>query len=263
MRKFDSGATRNDDAGKLDYDGFLSEYALEAVDTYTLVERDRAWAAGLFEGEGCIHAKKGGKRQDGSRPPHRPCLEIKLTDEDVLRRFHGIVGTGYINGPYWATKSTKPYWTWAAYNKAAYPALEVILPYLGSRRRQRAWEVFGARDVARTAGIPGDVLERFGEYMQQHRLQADGELRPSDNWKAGIPKEAYMKSLWRHFMSAWKLHKGLKDPETIEDTLCAIIFNAQGYLHELLKEADKNLEVLFCLVLFDTHVSALAGHEAC
>ena len=26
------------------------------------------------------------------------------------------------------------------------------------------------------------VIERFGEYMTKHRIQADGGLRDSDNW---------------------------------------------------------------------------------
>lgn len=79
------------------------------------------------------------------------------------------------------------------------------------------------------------VIERFGDYMTKHRHQADGQVRDSDNWQKGIPKEAYAKSMWRHFLSFWKVHRGYKD-EDIEESLCAIIFNAQGYLHEHLKK---------------------------
>jgi hypothetical protein len=90
------------------------------------------------------------------------------------------------------------------------------------------------------------VIERFGEYMNQHRHTADGGLRASDNWMLGIPREAYMKSLWRHFLSVWKRHRGWpvtpegpREPQNIEDDLCAIIFNAQGMLHEIIKERVK------------------------
>lgn len=79
------------------------------------------------------------------------------------------------------------------------------------------------------------VMERFSKYMHKHRVQADGKLRDSDNWQKGIPKEAYMKSGFRHFFSWWKVHRGLKD-EDIEESICALIFNAQGYLFELLKK---------------------------
>ena len=87
------------------------------------------------------------------------------------------------------------------------------------------------------------VIEAFGNYMNKHRIQADGKLRDSDNWQKGIPKDAYMKSLWRHFLDAWFIHRGYKrtDKQTEEElkmveVLCAILFNVQGYLFEILKE---------------------------
>lgn len=82
------------------------------------------------------------------------------------------------------------------------------------------------------------VIERFGQYMHLHRHQADGKLRDSDNWQRGIPKNAYIKSAWRHFLAWWKLHRGHTHSEGLEDTLCAMIFNASGYLHELLKQKE-------------------------
>lgn len=80
------------------------------------------------------------------------------------------------------------------------------------------------------------VIERFAKYMHKHRLQSDGKLRDSDNWQKGIPQDAYMKSGWRHFFSWWKGHRKLKADEDIEESICALIFNAQGYLHEHLKK---------------------------
>src|SRR4051812_32335840 len=50
------------------------------------------------------------------------------------------------------------------------------------------------------------VLQAFGEYMTKHSIQADGERRTSDNWQKGIPKDAYMKSGFRHFMDWWLEH---------------------------------------------------------
>lgn len=91
------------------------------------------------------------------------------------------------------------------------------------------------------------VLERYAEYMHEHRLQADGSLRASDNWQKGIPLSAYMKSEVRHTIEAWKVHREAvvpfgdeiiptaDGPITLEDCLCAKIFNTCGYLHELLR----------------------------
>ena len=80
------------------------------------------------------------------------------------------------------------------------------------------------------------VLERFAEYMHKNRRQADGSLRDGDNWQKGIPKDAYMKSMFRHFFDVWKEHRGHQTPAGIEEDLCALMFNAMGMLHEIRKE---------------------------
>lgn len=84
------------------------------------------------------------------------------------------------------------------------------------------------------------VLQRYVEYLGKHRVQSDGNLRDWNNWKNGIDKQAYMDGLGRHFVALWLLHDGFPasdnhGPVTLEDCLCAIIFNASGYLHEELK----------------------------
>ncbi len=80
------------------------------------------------------------------------------------------------------------------------------------------------------------VFERFGQYMHEHRKQADGKLRDSDNWQKGIPINVYMKSMWRHFVEVWKLRRQgwLRSPP-LENALCALLFNVMGMLHEILK----------------------------
>jgi hypothetical protein len=87
------------------------------------------------------------------------------------------------------------------------------------------------------------TIERFGQYMLKHQIQSDGTKRDSDNWQKGIPLAQYMKSLLRHAIDLWKAHRGYpvmpkrsNDPQDIEELLCAIIFNASGYLHETVKK---------------------------
>ena len=83
------------------------------------------------------------------------------------------------------------------------------------------------------------VLRRYAEYMHTCRLRnvPEGEeLRSSSNWQKGIPKDAYMKSLLRHTFELWGQHRATV---VDEDTLCAIMFNAMGYLFEL-KRKEKS-----------------------
>jgi len=85
------------------------------------------------------------------------------------------------------------------------------------------------------------VLTRYAEYLNKNRKQPDGQLRDSDNWQKGIPKDVYMKSMFRHFMDVWIIHRDpvecpLEEDE-LQDALCAVVFNAMGYLFEELKES--------------------------
>ncbi len=77
------------------------------------------------------------------------------------------------------------------------------------------------------------VLMRFAQYMHSHRKQADGTMRASDNWQKGIPVDQYMKSMSRHFMEVWGGHR---EGGADEEDLCALLFNAMGMLHEIIKE---------------------------
>ena len=84
------------------------------------------------------------------------------------------------------------------------------------------------------------VLERYAQFMHKNRVQADGTVRDSDNWQKGIPKTAYMKSGFRHFMEWWSCHRMIAltpvGREKLEEALCALMFNVMGFLHEHLKE---------------------------
>jgi len=82
------------------------------------------------------------------------------------------------------------------------------------------------------------VLEMYGNYMTKHRKQSDGNLRDSDNWQKGIPKDAYIKSAWRHFLDVWMEHRGYKSKDGMEEALMALLFNIMGYAFELLKEKN-------------------------
>ena len=85
------------------------------------------------------------------------------------------------------------------------------------------------------------VLESYAKYMHKHRHQEDGSLRDSDNWQKLFGEEhksVCMKSAFRHFHAWWKAHRGFKTEEEIEDSINALIFNAQAYLLKVLKEKD-------------------------
>ena len=94
------------------------------------------------------------------------------------------------------------------------------------------------------------VIEVYGKYMHQHRIQADGKLRDSDNWQKGFGEhhcDVCMKSLWRHFLDMWFIHRGHKRFDkkdghevTLIEATCAILFNVMAYMHIYMEKQAKN-----------------------
>jgi hypothetical protein len=93
-----------------------------------------AWAAGLFEGEGSFHTHR-----------HRSANEhvyaratLAMTDEDVVRRFHRIVGVGKVLCRAECRPGRKPIWRWAAQSRQAYAHVVALFePFLGERRKEQ------------------------------------------------------------------------------------------------------------------------------
>ncbi len=116
---------------------------------------------------------------------------------------------------------------------------------IGTATSKRTFDTGATRDTETgkydyEAFLSPMVLERFAEYLHKHRKMADGSLRDGDNWQKGIPQEVYMKSAWRHFMSWWMYHRAPSNVSYVdnflEEAICAVLFNASGYLHEHLKQ---------------------------
>lgn len=111
----------------------------------------------------------------------------------------------------------------------------------------RTAETGGSRDTSKdkleyARFLSPEVLEMYATYMHKHRLMKDGTLREPDNWKCGMPRQWYMDGMYRHMHDLWMIHETGKAvrPETgeevtITEALCAIIFNAMGYLYEVIR----------------------------
>ena len=105
-----------------------------------------AWAAGLFEGEGCITFD--------SRSPNHRRIRIKMTDRDVMQKFVDIVGYGKLGGPYMEGKpgtpraKHKPYWSWGTGKRSeVLRILKMFVPYFGKRRSKKAIEAINKIEI--------------------------------------------------------------------------------------------------------------------
>lgn len=99
-----------------------------------------AWAAALFEGEGCIRATNA-TALPGRKYQH---LSLAMTDLDVVDRFHEIVGPGRRSVIH--QERRKPMYRWEC---GKFEDVQAIIaafwPFLGLRRRAKAMEVLGQR----------------------------------------------------------------------------------------------------------------------
>jgi hypothetical protein len=96
---------------------------------------DIVWAAGLFEGEGCISFDH--------RFKNTRTIQIKMTDLDVMERYVDVVGYGKLRGPYKEKKTpgSKPFWQHSVCKGSeVLRILKMFLPHLGKRRSEKAIE---------------------------------------------------------------------------------------------------------------------------
>ena len=101
-------------------------------------KRSIDWAAGLFEGEGCVTTNR-------THGYAYPMLTMDMTDEDSLRDFAATVGVGNVIGPYdrgGNKPAWKPVWRWSICGTRAVGAAWALFPLLGERRQLRMLEVF-------------------------------------------------------------------------------------------------------------------------
>jgi hypothetical protein len=106
-------------------------------------EAQIAWAAGLFEGEGCIsYANK----------THCARMSLAMTDKDVVDRFHELVGVGqrhekHHTRPGHEHFQTQYVWYCSSIGDVRH-VVALFLPYFGDRRRKRAMDVLDAYNTA-------------------------------------------------------------------------------------------------------------------
>lgn len=103
---------------------------------------DLAWAAGLFEGEGSFLLT----RQSTARRRGYLNLKVTMTDEDIVRKLHRILGVGRVTGPFVNAGDPghwKPHWRWDARGRAALVIVSdpLFTNHLGARRRGRLYEI--------------------------------------------------------------------------------------------------------------------------
>lgn len=99
-----------------------------------LTETDKAWLAGLIDGEGSINISVAyNKHHKFSKNHYALNLEISLTHLPTLEKVKTLCGVGSLT-EHKDKRKHRPYWLWMARSNQALMILELIHPYLVTKK---------------------------------------------------------------------------------------------------------------------------------
>lgn len=134
-----------------------------------------AWFAGLFEGEGTFETSKASTVR----------MTIGMTDEDVIERVQALfpgrpIGVRPDMKPVQSNyNKPRPVYVWrVSEGREVRRIIELILPWLGKRRRKRALEVLAHLDSRHVPGTPLKPECKSGHMMSGDNLVRRGGQSP-------------------------------------------------------------------------------------
>ncbi len=135
-----------------------------------------AWAAGIFEGEGCFSTT--GKPGIHGRRHLRATLMMK--DEDIVRRFAAVVGVGKVYD-----RKCRSLTVWHCGKRAEFRHLaEMFRPWLGERRIARLDELIHLSELP--VGTVADAWKRRKERGLKLTERDVREIRASTDSGAAL-----------------------------------------------------------------------------
>lgn len=118
----------------------------------TVLNPSLIWAAGLFDGEGCVGIYR--RSLKAMTPVFREKLHLSMTHEATVRKFCEIMGVGAVSFRRSRRKKWRPVWVWQTSNHQAQIALERLLPFLVTKRAEAEF----AREFAKYKAPAGHRL---------------------------------------------------------------------------------------------------------
>ncbi len=168
-----------------------------------ITETDWAWAAGYFEGEGCITIRRR-RPEDIYRSGHIS-LHVVSADRDVLERLRVIVGVGSITGPFMPASplSKKPLCRWQVAGKKAEALCDnhLFVDLLGGRRRARIAEI--RKELADQPSPPMRPSRPLRPHCSRGHLYDDENTRR-------YPGRRVCKTCQREAGERWRRRQGMK-----------------------------------------------------
>lgn len=128
-----------------------------------------AWAAGFFDGEGCIYLRAG----KGIAGWQLLC-SLGQSDDSPLEEFQRIVGgVGFVGRRHYPKRSNRrPCWAWQTSSQKAEDVLRLLLPFLRVKRSQAVaalefQETYPEKPYGYGNPIPSEVVEERGRLAKK------------------------------------------------------------------------------------------------
>jgi len=138
-------------------------------------ELDIAWAAGFFDGEGCIQIRKS---KTGNKMYYTLLVSIDNTDPrpllDLKRIMGGVTklkGAQSIHSDTWENRSV---WRWAVMSKQAELILRSLLPYLRNKKEEAELALLYRETLVGPKGYKGfdeESVIKIREKLQQLKVR--------------------------------------------------------------------------------------------
>ena len=100
-----------------------------------IAEIDRAYIAGLFDGEGHVQYKQYMRQRKHNKRPYPTWsirMEMAMTDKSILIWVHEMLGVGTVTAKRYKTKYTvgwKKQWIWRCCHRDAYYVSKLLWPF--------------------------------------------------------------------------------------------------------------------------------------
>jgi hypothetical protein len=134
---------------------------------------ETAWAAGLVDGEGCIHIMRGTTHPKRKTIAYSMYLQVRMAHKPAIVRLQDIFGCGHIKLVQPQERQWKPTWLWHVSALPAAAVLQQMLPWLCVKQEEArvalAFQQLQSNRPKKNLRVPPDVEAQYQQYYEEMR----------------------------------------------------------------------------------------------
>jgi phage N-6-adenine-methyltransferase len=144
------------------------------------------WAAGIIDGEGCIHIRRNAATETTRHKSdiYDLILKVTMTDEETVRRLQIVFGVGTVTVDENRGEGNRPAYSWTCRSAAASEVLQRVYPFLVTKRVEAMYALeFSLLERARRGQkrVPAELMverERYYSLLRDLKRDRSGHFAP-------------------------------------------------------------------------------------